>query len=55
MANKLFKGILQYTKAQFDALAKKEAGYIYFVRADGTKTDGDAEIWFGTRRYGNVV
>ena len=50
---KLFKGILQYSAEQFKSVTK-EAGYIYFVRKDTTKLDGDAEVWFGTRRYGNV-
>ena len=51
--DKLFKGILQYSAEQFKSVTK-EAGYIYLVRTDTTKTDGDAEIWFGKRRYGNV-
>ena len=50
---KLFKGILQYSAEQFKNVDKK-AGYIYFVRKDTSKTEGDAEVWFGTRKYGNV-
>ena len=50
-----FKGILQYTKEQFDKLSQKEKGYIYLVRKDSGATNGDAEIWFGNRRYGNIA
>ena len=53
MAYNAFKGILQYkTNDTFT----KQAGYIYFVRevdAKGTLT-GNAEVWFGTRKYGDV-
>lgn len=53
MAYNAFKGILQYKSN--DAFTK-QAGYIYFVRevdAKGSLT-GNAEVWFGTRKYGDV-
>lgn len=51
--NKIFKGILQYTSEQFDSI-EKQAGFIYLVRKSDDKNDGDAEIWFGKRRYGTT-
>ena len=50
--DKLFKGILQYNSTQ---TFEKKPGYIYFVReiVDGVVT-GNAEIYFGTRKYGDV-
>lgn len=51
--NKIFKGILQYTSEQFDGI-EKQPGFIYFVRKSDDKNNGDAEIWFGNRRYGSV-
>ena len=53
MAYNAFKGILQYKSN--DAFTK-QAGYIYFVRevdAKGVLT-GNAEVWFGTRKYGDI-
>ena len=54
MANtyKAFKGILQYKSTD---TFTKQAGYIYFVREfkDGSAT-GNAEVWFGTRKYGDI-
>lgn len=52
-ANKMFKGILQYTSEQFENVEKKK-GYIYLVRESGETNDGDAEVWFGSRRYGTT-
>ena len=52
-ANKIFQGILQYTSEQFENVEKKK-GYIYLVRKNNDKNDGDVEIWFGNRRYGSV-
>lgn len=53
MDKKIFNGILQYTQVQFENVEKKP-GYIYLVRSSESENDGDAEIWFGTRRYGSV-
>lgn len=53
MDKKIFNGILQYTQDQFGEIEKKP-GYIYLVRSSESENDGDAEIWFGTRRYGSV-
>lgn len=54
MANtyKAFKGILQYKSTD---TFTKQAGYIYFVREVDAKGDltNNAEIWFGTRKYGD--
>lgn len=53
MAYNAFKGILQYKSSD---VFTKQAGYIYFVRevdAKGSLT-GNAEVWFGTRKYGDV-
>ena len=53
--DKLFKGILQVTETSFKAMSDNDKlGHIIFVRKDISKLDGDAEVWFGTRRYGNV-
>lgn len=50
--NKIFKGILQFKST--DAFTK-EAGYIYLVREfNGENPTGNAEVWFGTRKYGDV-
>lgn len=54
MANtyKAFKGILQYKSTD---TFTKEPGYIYFVRHfENNKATGDAEVWFGTRKYGDI-
>ena len=53
MANeKLFKGILQYKSTD---TFTKQAGYIYFVREmSGDTPTGNAEIYFGTRKYGDI-
>lgn len=53
MDKKIFKGILQYTQDQFENVEKKP-GYIYLVRSSESENDGDAEIWFGSRRYGTT-
>lgn len=52
MAYNAFKGILQYKSTD---TFTKQAGYIYFVREfkDGKATD-NAEVWFGTRKYGDI-
>lgn len=50
---RIFKGIFQYTSEQFDGI-KKQPGFIYLVRKNNDKNDGDAEIWFGNRRYGTT-
>lgn len=50
---KAFKGILQYKSTDNFT---KEAGYIYFIRKfgeNGEETD-NAEIYFGSRKYGDV-
>ena len=50
---KAFKGILQYKNT--DSFTK-EAGYVYFIREfneNGEET-GNAEIYFGNRKYGDV-
>ncbi len=53
--DKLFKGILQVSQSSFSQMSDdNKKGYIIFVRKDTSKLDGDAEVWFGTRRYGNV-
>ena len=53
MAYNAFKGILQYKS---NDVFTKQAGYIYFVREVDAKGDltGNAEVWFGTRKYGDV-
>lgn len=51
--NKMFQGILQYTSEQFENVEKKK-GYIYLVRESGEVNEGDAEVWFGNRRYGTT-
>lgn len=50
---KAFKGILQYKSTDNFT---KEAGYVYFIREfneNGEET-GNAEIYFGNRKYGDV-
>lgn len=50
--NKIFKGILQFKSTD---TFTKEAGYIYLVREfKGGNDTGNAEVWFGTRKYGDV-
>ena len=49
----IFKGILQYTSEQFENI-NKQKGYLYLVRKSNEIDNGDAEIWFGNRRYGSV-
>lgn len=53
MAYNAFKGILQYKS---NDVFTKQAGFIYFVREVNAKGDltGNAEVWFGTRKYGDV-
>lgn len=55
MANtkKSFLGFKQVLKATYDAAVanKTVAGYIWFVRANASATDGD--IYFGSRHYGH--
>ena len=54
MANsyKAFKGILQYKSTD---TFSKESGYIYLIREyNGSEPTGNAEVWFGTRKYGDV-
>ena len=50
---KAFKGILQYKNT--DSFTK-EAGYVYFIREFNEKNEetGNAEIYFGNRKYGDV-
>ena len=54
---KIFAGILQYTKEQFNQLIQEKGennldkGIIYFVRENPNDNLGNAEIWFGNRRY----
>ena len=53
--DKLFKGILQVTETSFNAMSENDKlGHIIFVRKDTSKNDGDAEVWFGKKRYGTV-
>ena len=53
--DKLFKGILQVTETSFKAMSDNDKlGHIIFVRKDTSKNDGDAEVWFGKKRYGTV-
>lgn len=50
---KAFKGILQYKSTD---KFTKETGYVYFIREfneNGEET-GNAEIYFGNRKYGDV-
>ena len=50
---KAFKGILQYKSTD---IFTKEAGYVYFIREFNEKNEetGNAEIYFGNRKYGDV-
>ena len=50
---KAFKGILQYKSTDNFT---KETGYVYFIREFNEKNEetGNAEIYFGNRKYGDV-
>lgn len=50
---KAFKGILQYKSTD---KFTKEAGYVYFIREfnENSEETGNAEIYFGNRKYGDV-
>lgn len=50
---KAFKGILQYKSTD---KFTKEAGYVYFIREfnENNEETGNAEIYFGNRKYGDV-
>lgn len=50
---KAFKGILQYKSTD---KFTKEVGYVYFIREFNEKNEetGNAEIYFGNRKYGDV-
>lgn len=50
---KAFKGILQYKSTDNFT---KEVGYVYFIREFNEKGEetGNAEIYFGNRKYGDV-
>ena len=50
---KAFKGILQYKSTDNFT---KEAGYVYFIREfnENSEETGNAEIYFGNRKYGDV-
>lgn len=50
---KVFKGILQYKSSD---VFTKEAGYVYFIREfnENNEETGNTEIYFGTRKYGDV-
>lgn len=49
----LFKGIMQYTKEQFEKLDEVENGVLYFVRETDkdNNSNGKSEIYFGNRKY----
>lgn len=52
MATKNFKGFQLVTKAQFEALGKKDTNTLYFVRTNEGKTDGF--LYFNGKNYGTA-
>ena len=60
MANEIenkkeFKGIMQYTRKQFEII-DPQPGVLYFVRDvdENNESTGNAEIYFGGRKYSDT-
>lgn len=60
MANEIenkkeFKGIMQYTREQFETI-NPQPGVLYFVREvdKNNESTGKAEIYFGGRKYSDA-
>ncbi len=55
MAEKLFKGLRQVTKAEFDSISNEDkVGILWFVREFGSDNNVKSlDIYLGTRHYGH--